>query len=182
MNRIEEIINISASFPVVSKDEIRDWKTYENKKYGYQLSYPAENIECNEDEGIDLVPEDQLYCGYINDDGRLYVSIKPLKISKNQKQIIFNPVIGIGGVKMLVDVKNGDTISAIEEKLKDSKNYKDEHRYLRNYKQMYLDNFNPFVEVHKLIAFSDLDVSTTGVMVGRPNGSANRSYGRVWFF
>lgn len=178
-NRIEKIINLTSTFPVVSEDERREWKTYENKKYGYRLNYPSENINCIED---DFDPEDELSCSYIKNDGRLYVSVKPLKISKNKKQIIFNPVIGIGSVEMSADIENGDIINAIEGKLKDSKKYKDEHPYLSNYKQMYLDNFNPFMGVSELIGFSDLDVSTSGIMIGRPRGSANRSYERVWFF
>ncbi|EKE25602.1 MAG: hypothetical protein ACD_5C00100G0003 [uncultured bacterium] len=174
---------IPDTFQVLTQNEIANWKTYSNKKYGYQLRYP-DSVECIEDLGVRTIPDDQLWCSFINSDGknRLYLSIFPIAVKPGQDQITFNPVVGVGGVDITVKIKNGDIIDAIYEKLKDVDSFKAEYPFLERYSTLKTDEFKPFYGVGRIIGFSNINISNTGVLIGRSPGKSTREYERAWFF
>lgn len=183
---IEEIdVNglIPDTFQVLTQNEIQNWKIYTNNKYGYNLKYP-DSVECIEDLGVGTIPEDQLWCNYGRGDGknRLYLSILPKIIIPNQKTVTINPVEGVGGTDITVDIKNNDIIGSINQKLNNVDSFKSKYPYLEKYSALKTEGFKPFADVEKIIGFSNVNISNTGVLIGSSPGKSRRNYERSWFF
>jgi hypothetical protein len=174
---------IPDTFQILSQNEIKDWKVYTNSKYGYQLKYP-DNMECIEDLGVGTIPENQLWCNYDSSDGknRLYLSIFPHIIIPNQKTITVEPVVGVGATDITVSIKNNDIIGSIYEKLIDVDSFQSKYPFLKKYAVLKNEGFKPFSGVERIIGFSNVLISNTGVLIGRSPGKSTREYERSWFF